>query len=183
MQQAEEAEAITWLKQGNIGGLEILVRKYQQQAIATAGLITCDWALAEDVVQAAFIKVYEQIEQFDQTRPFRPWFLRIVVNDATRAATRSGRSLSLENEQSEIISLLPDAAPSPEELIERAETRQQIWQALARLTPKQRGAIVLRYYLELTEAEVATQLNCPPGTAKRRLHDARQRLKQLLTSK
>ena len=92
----EEAEAIAQLKQGDVGGLEALVRGHQVQAVRTAYLITRDRALAEDIVQAAFVRAYQRIEQFDTRRPFGPWFLRSVVNDAIKAASRRERWVSLE---------------------------------------------------------------------------------------
>ena len=81
----EEQKAIARLKRGDISGLEALVRKYQVQAVRAAYLIIRDRALAEDIVQAAFLRAYERIGQFDAGRPFGPWFLRSVVNDAVKA--------------------------------------------------------------------------------------------------
>jgi len=66
----EEQEAIARLKRGDISGLEALVRKYQVQAVRAAYLITHDRGLAEDIVQAAFLRAYERIGQFDAGRPF-----------------------------------------------------------------------------------------------------------------
>jgi RNA polymerase sigma-70 factor, ECF subfamily len=172
-----ESEAIARLKQGDIAGLETLVRHYQERAVRAAWLITCDRTLAEDIVQSAFLRVYERIHQFDSSRPFGAWFLKIVSNDAVRASQRAARTVPVEADASFD---LPDFQLSPEELIEQAETRQEVWEALAKLTPLQREAVVLRYFLGLSENEVAQELDCPPGTAKRRLHSARQRLRQLL---
>jgi len=87
----EEHEVIARLKRGDIAGLETLVRKYQVQAVRIAYLITRDRALTEDIVQAAFLRAYERIGQFDAERPFGPWFLRSVVNDAVKAAARRER--------------------------------------------------------------------------------------------
>ncbi len=179
----EEQQAIALLKRGDIGGLETLVRKYQVQAVRAADLIVRDRALAEDIVQAAFLRAYERIGQFDAGRPFGPWFLRSVVNDAVKAAARRERQVPLDGEAREAISLadlLADPAPGPGELSEQAETRQAIWAALGELPPAQRAAIVLRYYLDLSEAELAGELACPPGTVKWRLHTARERLRALL---
>jgi RNA polymerase sigma factor (sigma-70 family) len=55
-----------------------------------------------------------------------------------------------------------------------------VWQALTKLAPKQRAAIVMRYYLDMGEQEMAEQLSVAPGTVKWRLHQARQRLRHLL---
>lgn len=180
----EEHEAIAQLKRGDIGGLEALVRKYQVQAVRTAYLITRDRALAEDIVQAAFLRAYERIGQFDARRPFGPWFLRSVVNDAVKAATRRERQVSLEanpeGEETSLAELLADPGPGPDDLVEAAELRQTVWAALGKLPPTQRAAIVLRYYLGLSEAEMADELACPPGTVKWRLHAARKHLQTLL---
>lgn len=180
----EEHEAIVRLKRGDISGLEALVRQYQVQAVRAAYLITRDRALAEDIVQAAFLRAYERIGQFDAGRPFGPWFLRGVVNDAVKAATRRQRQVSLEasseGEATSLADLLADPSPGPADLAEAAETRQAVWAALGKLPPAQRAAIVLRYYLGLSEAEMADELACPPGTVKWRLHAARKRLRTLL---
>ena len=61
-----------------------------------------------------------------------------------------------------------------------AETKRAIWAALDQLTPRQRAAIVLRYYCDLDDQRMAELLACPPGTVRRRLHDARHRLRRLL---
>ncbi len=180
----EEQEAIARLKRCDIGGLEALVRQYQVRAVQTAYLITRDRALAEDIVQAAFLRAYERIGQFDAGRPFGPWFLRSVVNDAVKAAARRKRLVPLEaspeGEGASLADLLADPSPGPDDLMEAAETRQTVWTALGKLPPAQRAAIVQRYYLGLSEAEMAGELACPPGTVKWRLHAARKRLRTLL---
>lgn len=180
----EEREAIAWLKQGDIGGLERLVREYQVQAVRTAYLITRDRGLAEDIVQAAFLRAYERIGQFDAGRPFGPWFLRSVANDAVKAVARGRRQVSLdaslEEGEAPLADILADPNPGPNEAAEAVDLRQKVWDALGSLPPAQRAATVLRYYAGLSEAEMAEQLDCPPGTVKWRLHAARKRLRRLL---
>jgi RNA polymerase sigma-70 factor, ECF subfamily len=179
----KEQKAIARLKRGDIGGLDVLVCRYQVRAVRAAYLVVRDRALAEDIVQAAFVRAYERIDQFDAERPFGPWLLRIVVNDAVKAANRRERAVSLEAAREgelALADLLADPTPGPASLAEAAATRQAVWKALGRLPPPQRAAIVLRYYLGLSEAEMATTLACPPGTIKWRLHAARKRLRALL---
>ncbi len=175
----EESEAIARLQGGDISGLEPLVRAYQVRAVRAAFLICHDRALAEDLVQAAFVRAYERIGQFNAARPFGPWFLQSVVHDAMKAAARQWRTVPLESDGDEA-ALLPDPGPAPEDLLEAAETSAAIRAALARLSPEQRAAIVLRYYLGLTESQMAAWLCIPPGTIKWRLHAARRRLRTLL---
>ncbi|MGH2543725.1 MAG: RNA polymerase sigma factor [Ardenticatenaceae bacterium] len=179
----DDEKAIARLKAGDIGGLEALVRHYQIQATHTAFLITRDRALAEDVVQEAFVRVYERIDQFDDERPFGPWFLRIVANDAVKAARHRQRTVPLQPDEPGAPSWLdhlPDDSPSPESLVEKAETSEQLWSLLADLPPEQRRVIVLRYYVGLKNVEIAEALDLPPGTVRWRLHSARKRLRKLV---
>jgi RNA polymerase sigma-70 factor (ECF subfamily) len=179
----EEQEAIERLQRGDIGGLALLVRQHQVRAVRTAYLVTCDLALAEDVVQAAFLKAYERIEQFDARRPFGPWFLASVLNDAKKAVVRRARLVPFDGADDEERSgphALADDRPGPEALWEQAETADELWTALKQLTPKERVAVVARYYLGLSEAEMAATLDCTTGTVKWRLHAARERLRRIL---
>jgi RNA polymerase sigma-70 factor (ECF subfamily) len=179
----EERTAIERLQRGDVGGLEFLVQRYQVRATRAAYLITHDAATAQDVVQTAFVKAYERIEQFDPSRSFGPWFLTSVVRDAIKTASARERHVpfgSDEDESSDATLKLVDAAPGPDVHWEQAETAAEVWAALQRLTPEQRAAVVARYFLGLSEAKMTTALACPPSTVKWRLHAARARLRVLL---
>jgi RNA polymerase sigma-70 factor (ECF subfamily) len=174
----EESEAIARLRDGDISGLEELVHRYYIHALRTAYLITRDHALAEDIVQTAFLRVYERIDQFQSGRPFEPWFIRSIVNDALMLERRKQRlSDTLSADE---VNLLPTSDPTLDEMLLSAETSEALWAALGRLSANQRAVIVMRYYLDMSELEMATELDCPPGTVKSRLHAARQRLRRLL---
>lgn len=176
----DERKAIERLKAGDIGGLELLVRMHQIRAVRAAYLIVRDRALAEDVVQGAFVRAYERIGSFDEERPFGPWFMKVVVNDAIKAASRHERTtLSGPGEEDPIL-LLPDPETGPQELAEAEEERRWVWTALEKLPPAQRAVVVQRYYLGMSETEMVGSGDSPPGTIKWRLHDARNRLAKLL---
>jgi RNA polymerase sigma-70 factor (ECF subfamily) len=179
-----EQEAVTRLKQGDIGGLEALVGLHQVRARQAAYLITQNYALAEDIVQTAFLRAYERIEQFDSDRPFQPWLLRSVINDARTAVTRQ-RTVSLETDGGDgtgrvDFDLLASTEPELYEQFEAMQTREAIWAALEKLSVEQRVAVVMHYYLDYSSAEISRSLNTPAGTIRRRLHDARQNLRRLL---
>jgi len=179
----DEQRAIRLLKRGNIKGLEFLVKEYQLEAVRTAYLILGDPSAAEDIVQVAFLRVYERIDQFDPERSFRPWFFRMVVNDAVKSMTRQRPQISLEadlDNGSSILEFLMDPEPGPESQTEEVNLRQSIWSALCQLPAEQRAVVVLRYYLDFSEAEIAQQTASPKGTVKWRLHKAHQRLRKLL---
>ncbi|MBK8906032.1 MAG: sigma-70 family RNA polymerase sigma factor [Anaerolineaceae bacterium] len=175
-----EQEAILALRRGDLDGLETLVRRYQLKAVQAAFLVTQDKGTAEEVVQNAFLRVAERIHQFDVARPFAPWFMRIVVNDAIKAVQRGPDLLSLESGEEQFAALLQAQLPSPEETVTAVQLRETVWAALEKLTPRQRAAVVLRYYFDMSEQEMATRLDVAPGTVKWRLHTARERLRQLL---
>lgn len=178
----DEKQAIAQLKRGDPNGLKTLVSLYQLRAVRVACLISGDPAQAEDIVQNAFLRAAERIHQFDEQRSFGPWFMRSVIHDAIKVLNRQKRSVSLEANEEIGNQDLFDPAPLPEELVEAKETRQAILQALEKLSPKQRAAVVMRYYLEMHEDEIATELNGPLGSVKWWLYISRQRLGKLLMS-
>lgn len=168
---------IAALQRGDINALDILIGRYQTKAVRVAYLITGDTALAEDVMQSAFVRVYDRISQFDPQRPFEPWFMRIVVNMALKVVGRSAVHLPMDFSAAD---LLPDPYPGPETAAEMAETEQVVRAALDKLTPEQRAVIVLRYYLDYSEQEISAETSSPIGTVRWRLHAARKRLRGLL---
>jgi RNA polymerase sigma-70 factor (ECF subfamily) len=177
----DEQQAIQRLKNGDIRGLEFLVMRYQVRAVRAAYLITRDLALAEDVVQDTFLQVFRSIGRFDATRPFEPWFMRSVVNAAVKAMQRSARQLQVGDEAQE--ALLAEWAArveSVEAQVESIEFQNQIWDALQKLSPRQRAVIVQRYFLEMSEKEMAEEAGTTAGTVKWLLNAARKRLRGLL---
>lgn len=177
-----EAAAIAQLKAGDMNGLTPLVLAYQQRAGRIAYLITQDVALAEDVTQAAFLRAVESIGGFDSRRRFLPWFSRIVVNAALHTVKLGERQQPLDTVTADDLTvndLLTDTVPDPETQVERRETQQTVRRLLEELTPEQRAVIVLRYYVEYSEREMAIALNIPQGTVKSRLNTARERLRGL----
>lgn len=184
-----EREAIRRLKQGDIGGLALLVERYQVQAIRTAYLITYNASLAEDIVQDAFLHLYGHVDSFDEQRPFAPWFLRSVAHAAVRAAQKEQRYISVEHETTNgdmssdesTAAELPSAAEfEPETALEAAETEDMIEKAMQKLSADMRAALVLRYYLNLSDEEISARLHCAPATVRWRLHSARKQLRVLL---
>lgn len=176
-----EQEAIQRLKRGDVGGLETLVYSYQGKAVRTAYLITHDPHIAEDVVQDAFIQVYHAIRGFDATRPFEPWFMRSVVNASVKIMQGSARQVQVGDEADEsLLAELAARVESVEAQVESIESQNKIWDAMQKLSPRQRAVIVQRYFLEMSEAEMAEESGTATGTIKWMLNAARERLRGLL---
>ena len=180
----EDQIALSRMAHGDLHGLETLVERHQVQAVYAAYMIVFDHGLAEDVAQTAFVRVAEKIHQYDQNRPFMPWFFRIVVNEALKVSRLQKRMVTLDEEPDRCVTALADwltdPQPLPETLLETEETGQVILDALKRLTPQQRAVVVMRYYLEMSEAEMSTQMESPLSTVKWWLRSARERLRNLL---
>jgi RNA polymerase sigma-70 factor (ECF subfamily) len=179
----DEDQAVALLKHGDLLGLEALVRLYYFQAVRASYLIVWDKSQAEDVVQTAFIHASEKISQLSSNR-FGPWFLRSVINASIKAAEKQKRLISLDAEADEetpqLAQWLMDPNPSIEDISETEELRRDVWNAIGKLTANQRAAIVLKYYLDMSEAEMGEEFNLPQSTIKWRLYAAREKLRGLL---
>ena len=180
----DEFEAIRLLRGGNAGGLEFLVTRYQRKAVQTAFLITRDQGLAEDAAQEVFVRLLtRRIPNYDPRRDFEPYLMRSVVNAALNLVEKTHRWQSLPGEGAEarLEALFQRAGSAqPEQQAESAELKREIYAALGQLSPRQRAAIVQRYYLEMSEQEMAQALDAPPGTVKWLLNAARKRLNGIL---
>ena len=181
-----EIEAITRLKHGDVRGLEVLVRKYQLDAVRIANSITKDLGLAEEIVQEAFLRVYWCIDQFDDRRPFKSWFLKIIVNDALKSLTYQNRFVSLENtvefDDNNLWGVLAESKLwfEQEEFSYSHENAQILQEMLNNLTPEHRAVLELKYYLDMSDEEVALTIHIPLGTVKSRLHSAKLILRSMM---
>lgn len=182
----EEIEAIVQLKRGDVRGLEVLVRKYQLEGVRIANAITKDLGLAEEIVQEAFLRVYRCIDQFDDSRPFKSWFLRIIVNDSLKLLTYQNRFVPLEKtgdcDNSNLVDILAEGKLwfEQEEFSETHENARILQEMMNNLTPEQRAVLELKYYLDMADEEIALVVQIPLGTVKSRLHSAKLMLRSML---
>lgn len=176
-----EAQAIRRLKKGDIGGMEELVALHQAKALRTACLITRDEETAKDAVQETFLRVYQRIRFFDETRPFEPYLLRSVVHTAINMAEKQRKEVGLEDELAPAeVELLINRATSTEDQVEYRQLKQEILNGISRLAPRERAVIVERYYLDLSEKEMAERHEVAPGTVKWLLNGARKKLRAFM---
>ncbi|MBI2238639.1 MAG: sigma-70 family RNA polymerase sigma factor [Actinobacteria bacterium] len=175
----EDAELIRQARDGDIRAYEVLVERYREVAFRTAYLITRNAADAEDAAQDAFVKAYYALDRFRMRSDFRPWILRIASNEAKNrrrsARRREGLALRLAEGRPS-----GDAAPSPEAAALDRELREALLGALGSLREGDRLVIGYRYFLDLSEAEMADVLGVRRGTVKSRLSRALGRLRAAL---
>lgn len=181
----DDSEAALLLLEGSQSGLKHFVEKYQTKAVRAAILITRDRMMAEDIAQSAFLRIAERINQYDRSRPFEPWFLRIVTNIALKRVSRGAQPISIDAARGSpdgrwLLEKLEDSSPDPETQLELKDLELRVKQALDRLSPSQRQVVVFRYYLGLKATEMAEVMQRQPGTIRWHLHQARERLRSLL---
>ena len=175
--ESDERRLIAAAKAGDKRAYGQLVARHQAVAFRAACLITGSAAEAEDATQDACIKAWLALGRFRPASPFRPWLVKIAVNEARNrrrgAGRRAGLALRVSTEVSE-------AAPSAEiEALAGAERAALAW-GLARLRELDQLVIAVRYFLGLSEAEAAIALGVRLGTVKSRLSRALGRLRAQL---
>jgi RNA polymerase sigma factor (sigma-70 family) len=143
-----------------------LVTRYQALAARVAYVITASSAEAEDVTQDAFVKAYYALERFRAGAPFRPWLLRIVANEAKNRKAAADRASG-------------ETALSPEDAAVAGDLRAGLLAALGRLREDDRLVLSYRYFLDLSESEMAATLGVARGTVKSRLSRAMTRLREV----
>jgi RNA polymerase sigma-70 factor (ECF subfamily) len=137
-------------------------------AFRVAYLITCSAADAEESAQDGFMKAHAALGRFDGRRPFRPWLLEIVANDARNRRRARGRRERLP---------LRLALPSPADPFALADSRSDVLRAVGKLNPEQQQVVIGKFYAGLTDEELAASFSLPVGTVKSRLSRALGRLR------
>jgi RNA polymerase sigma-70 factor (ECF subfamily) len=139
-------------------------RLYHQEGaslVRLARLFTDDRTGAEDIVQEAFIRLYhaaDRIRDMDRSAAY----LRSIVLNLARDHNRRGL-LSLRHQDSMIDRRTPEM---PEERVVRTESENEVIEALNALSPRQRDCLVLRFYMDLTEKQIAETLAISPNSVK-----------------
>ena len=146
------------------------VRSHQPVVYRAAWLILRDEAAAEDVAQETFIRAFRNADRLSPGSDARPWLYRIAVN------LTLNRMRSRRREERAVTRLGPRSALFEDAASERGAGDDSVSDALRRLPERLRVPVILRYYLDLSEKEIARALGVRPGTTKSRLHEARRLL-------
>jgi len=173
----DEDDLIRRAKRGDKHAYEELVYAYQGIAFRTAYVLAGNAADAEEAAQDGFVKAWRALGRFRDGAPFRPWLLQIVANEARNRRRSAGRRAHLAlRAATEHPS--GDAAPSPEAALLSAQQLEGLLAAVNELPEDQRSVITLRYFVGLSEQEVADALDLPTGTIKSRTSRALERLRE-----
>lgn len=148
-------------------------------AFRTACHMTSSAADAEDAVQEAFVKAYSALARFDPDRPFRPWLLRIVANEARNRARGQGRRAAAELRAAAWIEQTQPIG-SVEGQVLANEARGSLLRSLQQCPAEDRLVITCRYLLDLSIEETAAVVGVAAGTVKSRCSRALDRLRTVM---
>ena len=175
---AQEAEALARARRGDPAAYAVLVMLHAPMAKRLA-VLSGAGNEADDVVQEAFVKAYRALPRYRDGAGFRPWLLRIVVNETRNLQRgRSRRALRELRVAGEEAAVQHVADPADEAVT--TTRRATLLEAVDALPGDLREVVTCRYLLELTEAETAQTLEIPPGTVKSRLHRALASLREVM---
>jgi RNA polymerase sigma-70 factor (ECF subfamily) len=172
-----DEEIVERVKAGDTALYEIIMRRYNQRLYRVARAILHDDAEAEDVMQDAYVRAYQHLDQFAGRAAFSTWLTRIAVHEAlSRLRSRHrNQQLQLEGDgwDGEPYMNVVETSPDPEESASRAELSQLLEEAVLGLPEQYRAVIMLRDVEGLSTAETAAALELTEDNVKVRLHRGR----------
>ena len=161
-------------RSGDLHAFTQLVRQFQDMAYGCAYAMLKDFHLAEDVAQEAFVDAYRHLDDLRHPRAFPGWFRRIVLKHCDRITRRAGiRTVPLEE-----MTDMPADQTGPDQAVEYRELQERVLDAIRSLPEGQRMATTLFYINGYSQQEISNFLDVPVTTVKKRLHDAREKLKE-----
>jgi RNA polymerase sigma-70 factor, ECF subfamily len=184
-----DAVAIERTLAGDREAFRILVERHSHNVFRLAYRMTGNRHDAEEVVQEAFLRAYQKLSQFAERANFGTWVYRIAANYAIDRM-RQRRSEDAQREhpgrdadegiELDRMSIIPDAAPSPERLAQSGELAEHLRRAMNTLTPAERTAFVMRHWGGSGIDEIAVALASSTSAAKNTVFRSVQKLRQAL---
>ena len=176
---SEEKAWITQAQQGSDEAFTKLVETYQTPVYNLCFRMLGEPESAEDAAQETFLRAYQHLVRYDQKRPFATWLLSIAAHyciDRLRRRKFSLFSMDAEDEDGNSLELPDPDSPDPEAESVKGQTRERVHSMLQDLNETDRAAIIMRYWYDYSEVEIAESLRLSVSAVKSRLHRARKEL-------
>src|SRR3954453_2930306 len=183
----DESVLVDAARKGDIGAFEQLVKRYDRNVFRIAQHITQNREDAEDVVQDAFLKAYQNLGQFQGNSKFYTWLVRIAVNEALMKLRKrkTSKTVSMdedvETEDGSVPREVADWSPNPEQLFGQSELSDILAKTIQGLPTGFRTVFVLRDVEGLSTEETAETLGLSVPAVKSRLLRARLQLRERLS--
>lgn len=150
--------------QGDREAFGMLAERSLDRLVGTAGLILRDADAAQDAAQDALISAWRDLPTLRDPDRFSPWLYRVLLNSCTNQQRRQQRHVHA--------ALSPDGAGTTQDAVQSLADRDALTTALDHLSDEHRTVVVLRYYVGLSQSEIASAIGEPLGTVKSRLSRA-----------
>ncbi|MHA2620862.1 MAG: sigma-70 family RNA polymerase sigma factor [bacterium JZ-2024 1] len=172
--ETNDENLVQWTLEGDISAFEDLIMKYQDAVYHYLCFMTQNEARAQDLLQETVIRAFEGLRSLRHPSRFKAWLFQIATNVFRSEYRRSARALFVSlNEprlSPEDLALGEEQnLPTPEEAAEREDIREQVQEALAKLPPVLREAVILREMENMSYEEIAEMLGIPIGTVRSRI--------------
>ena len=174
MSKTDDTQLIERCRSGDREAFQALLLEYEKPVFNAAFRMLNSRDDAQDVTQTVFLKVFENIDQFDPTRRFFSWIYRITLNESINWLGKTNRLEPLTHEAA-------FEGKGPEQLVESANVSSNVQAALMTIKSDYRSVVVLKHFLGCSYVEISQILEIPEKKVKSRLYTARQQLKDALT--
>jgi RNA polymerase sigma-70 factor, ECF subfamily len=169
-----EGESVASALSGSAAAFTRLVEMYQNPIYNLCYRMLGDPGEAEDAAQEAFLRAYSQLHRYDPARSFKTWLFSIASHHCIdRLRRRRVIWLGIEDEPLMTHPALLEPRPGPEQMAVRREEEAAVQALLAELAPRDRCAIVMRYWYDMSYEEIAHATGSTASAVKSRLHRAR----------
>ncbi len=177
---AQPASLISECIAGNEAAIETFVHQYETGIFRLALSIVGDQAEANEIIQETFIAALRSLASYEEKKSFKAWLYTIALN-LSRSHLRKRKTIErLKNTLTSLFRIETQKQTLPEESAIQNDRQAEVWKALNKLDEPFRTVVVLRYFHELSVAEISEILSVNEGTIHSRLHKARERLRNSL---
>jgi RNA polymerase sigma-70 factor, ECF subfamily len=169
-----------WILQATDGdddAFTLLVEAYQKPVYNLCYRMLGEMEAAEDAAQDTFLKAYQNLHRYDAGRSFATWLLSIAAHHCIDKLRRKRFvTFSIDEDEEQQVEIPDRQAPDPEAEAVNKQEREYLQGLLQKLEPLDRAAIVMRYWHDASEVEIAQALKLTVPAVKSRLHRARHAL-------
>ncbi len=186
MEKSDEALMLQ-LQTGDLLSFDTLVKRWEKPLLNYCYRMVNDVALAEDLRQEVFLRIYRSTKTYRPTAQFSTWMYRIATNLCLDILAKQRRRKEtpidayLESESDGFDERLIDPSGAPDAVVLKKEIKDRVRSALARLPENQRVVVTLRHYNDMKFHEIAEILECPISTVKSRMAAGLERLSKMLS--
>ena len=180
MKHFSDEDLIKEIRNNSQVAFTVLMKRYERLVYRIGFSYTWQPEFAMDITQTVFFKIYQKLDLFNGTGSFKAWLLKIAHNESAgwlRINIRYKNDVELTHAN------IPEHEPDQENKLNLQQQRELLNEYFLKLNPKQRAALSLRYFEDMSIKEIADVLNCTDGTVKNILFRGLEKLRNRLTLK